>query len=426
MHDKICPIPWNHISIQQNGDYRMCCQCVDPPFAKLKDDLGITKNVKNISIQEIRNSELLVNVRKQMLEGLEPAECNLCWREEKLGFKSKRLHMLQEYSIDNIIDSRDRSGLIDTEKFPIRYIDLRFGNLCNLRCVTCGPSDSSQWYDDYVNINQHSTFNFYNAANYNLEKINNTWTLKNEDFSWYESENFWIMIEKILPNVDRLYLTGGEPWINKAQWKLLEMCVSLGCSQNIILEYNSNLTKIPVNAFDLWSKFKFVNIGCSIDAIGDLAHFIRYPSEWSEVEANVLKLGNCGLANMMSKFSPTISVFNVLGFLDVTDWLHQNKFSNLRRKPSYHLLQGPDYMNLTVLPKETKQWITSEYNLWLQKSWRRRYVDAFDPILKFMNSQDNSHKLPNLKYMVQKLEASRNQKLVNYLPWLSEILGKID
>ena len=56
MSDKICPILWNHISIQQNGDYRVCCQCVHPPFAKLQDADGNFLNVLTTDINEARNS----------------------------------------------------------------------------------------------------------------------------------------------------------------------------------------------------------------------------------------------------------------------------------------------------------------------------------------------------------------------------------
>jgi sulfatase maturation enzyme AslB (radical SAM superfamily) len=372
-------------------------------------------NIKNNSIDDARNSDLHNQIREQMLKGEEPVECKLCWDEESIGFKSKRLHMLQEYPIDKIID---------ITPLPLTYIDIRFGNLCNLKCRSCGPSDSSLWYDDHVELSGNKEFNFYSGTNYQLEKINNVWTLKNDDFHWYEDENFWDMIRTVIPNVDRLYLTGGEPWVNKSQWRLLELCVSLNQAKNIILEYNSNLTKIPNNALELWSEFKKVNIGCSIDAIGDLANYVRYPSEWNEIENNIKLLGTSHIRNIVAKFSPTVSVFNVLGVLDVADWLKSNRLPNIRPLPSYHILNGPDYQNLTVLPIETKNWIIEQYELWFKNNENQRA--HYMPILKFMTSADNSHLLPKLKHQTEILDKSRNQNVSDYLPWLGKILENID
>jgi radical SAM protein with 4Fe4S-binding SPASM domain len=88
MENKICPLPWNQLMIQQNGDFRLCCQCVHPPFGKP----GM--RIQEQSIEEVRNSELHQRVRNQMLAGEQPTECQLCWDEENHGLTSKRLNML--------------------------------------------------------------------------------------------------------------------------------------------------------------------------------------------------------------------------------------------------------------------------------------------------------------------------------------------
>jgi organic radical activating enzyme len=419
MKNKICPLPWNHLSIQQNGDFRLCCQCVHPPFGKP----GM--RVQEHSINLVRNSDMHKRVRSQMLAGQEPIECQLCWNEEALGLTSKRLHMLKHYNIDTIQNS-GVDGVIDTNAFPLQYIDIRFGNLCNLKCRTCGPPDSSLWYEDFVELNtpNRTEFDYYGTNRYQLEKINNVWALKNDDFNWYDNDEFWQTVTKIIPYVDRLYLTGGEPLVNKAQWRLLNTCVELGQSNKITLEYNSNMTKLPDFAKELWQQFKEVQIGCSIDAVGPLANYIRYPSEWADVEENIRQLGT--IKNVTAKFSPTISVFNVLGFLEIVDWLQANSIARLRPIPSFHILHGPDYQNLTVLPTSTKQWIVSQYENWFSSSaYRNSARKALQPILDFMLQENNSHLLPKLKLNTEKLDRMRNQNVKNYLPWLAEILDKV-
>lgn len=419
MTNKICPLPWNHLSVQQNGDFRMCCQCVHPPFGKT----GM--RVQDHSIDQARNSELHQRVRSQMLAGEEPEECRLCWDEERAGLSSKRLHMLKHYPIEQIKNSQ--AGYINTDEFPLEYIDLRFGNLCNMKCRSCGPWDSSLWYDDFVDLTGSDNFDFYSTNNYQLKQTNNTWTLKNDDFTWYQDEKFWDMMRQVVPNVNRLYLTGGEPLINKAQWRLLDLCIELGVSGQIILEYNTNMTLIPDHAFTVWSQFKEIHIGCSIDAIGDLAYYMRYPVQWNDIKENILKFGNASCANLLAKFAPTISVFNILELLTMTDWLRENRMPNIRPNPSFHILEGPHYQNIQVLPPEIKVWISDEYKKWYASApWRMRYKAQFDSILNYMLAQDRSYALKDLKEHTAKLDKIRSQNIEDYVPWLAEILTKID
>ena len=420
MENKICPLPWNHLSVQQNGDFRLCCQCVHPPFGKP----GM--RIQEHSINDVRNSELHQRVRQQMLNGEEPIECKLCWDEEASGLTSKRIHMLKHYSVEKIAASS--TGVIDVNEFPLEYVDLRFGNLCNMKCRSCGPGDSSLWYEDVAAANQgRTTFEFYSSKQYQLTKINNVWTLKDDDFLWYEDEKFWDTIKTVVPHINRLYMTGGEPFISKAQWRLLNLCIELDVSSNIVLEYNTNMTRLPDDAFELWAKFKEIHIGCSIDAIGELAYYMRYPGKWETIQENILRLGTADCKNIVAKFAPTISVFNVLGFLDLVDWLHDNYTPNIRPNPSFHILEGPGYQNIQTLPMETKKWIASEYNKWYASAkWHARYQHQFDNIIKYMMAQDRSHLLPDLKYNVQILDQQRSQNILDYVPWLAKVLDQVD
>lgn len=422
MSNKICPLPWNHIAVQQNGDYRLCCQCVYPPFGRLEDN-GNVLNIKDVSINDARNSLLHIKVRSEMLAGIESPECNLCWNDEKLNLISKRQHMLKEYDIQEIVDKKQFK--IDTEIFPLRYLDIRFGNLCNLSCRTCGPGDSSLWYSDYIALNNKDTMQFYGSKIYEFKNINNVWTLKNDDFQFYEDKSVWDMLEKLCHHFDRLYLTGGEPFLNKAQWKLLEMCIEKGVAKNIVLEYNSNMTILPENAEKIWKNFKYVHLGCSIDTVGPLANYVRYPCDWKEVEHNLYKISSFKIDNINIKLAPTISVFNLLGFLEILEWLDTNRGKiRIRPTPSYHILQGPEYHNIKVLPWTTKNWILEKYEEWLEPYKRSHHNHTLKPILEFMMSEDKSNLLPKLKENTEILDKQRKQSMKDSIPWLYDVLQK--
>jgi len=423
--NKICPLPWNHLSVQQNGDFRVCCQAVYPPFAKIYDENGMM-NIQTHSVDEARNSQLSIDIRRSQLAGEENQACKLCYDQERLGQTSKRIHMLREYSIEKIKNS-DPSGRIDTKEFPLEYWDLRFGNLCNLACRSCGPNDSSQWYDDFVALNGETKtqFNFYGAKDYPLRRVYDSWVLRSSDFDYYESEEVWDKIKQTLPHINRLYLTGGEPLINKSNRRLLDLCIESGLASKIILEYNTNMTTVPDWLFDTWSKFYRVSIGCSIDAIGSLASYIRYPSNWKRIEDNLNLLGYSYHRNIQAKFSTTVSVYNVLHYPDLLKWLDEKNYYRIRNIPSYHMLDGPPWLNVQVLPKEAKTYIEEYYEDWLSQNDNDAWTKQLREIIAHMWAKDLTQYLPKLRHHTLVLDRRRKQNGREYLPWLFDILDKI-
>lgn len=419
MSTKTCPVLWNHIAIQQNGDYRVCCQCTYPPYGKPVKDNQVM-NVQQYSIDEVRNSELHKKIRLQMVNDIEPEECKLCFDQERLGLTSRRLYLKESYNA--YYSLMDSQGTIDLHEHRLKIIDVRFGNLCNMKCRSCGPADSSLWYEDITYFNEKKEFDFYTNKNYKLEQKNNVWTLNNNDFFWYEEDKFWNYAETFLYSVDRIYITGGEPFINKAHWKLLDLAINLGISDNIILEYNSNMSKLPNNCFDIWKHFKRVDIGCSIDAVGDLAYYMRFPVKWDIIEKNIQRLSFSGAKNIYAKFAPTISVFNILGFLDVVELQYKYKSPIIRRNfPSFHTLVGPEYYNIQILPLETKKVIIEKYNEWYHEDgWKMATKFNFDKILDYMMMEDRSHLIPKFVEITRSLDSIRNQNLTDTIPWLAK------
>jgi len=428
----ICPIPWTHLLIQQNGDLRACCQCRSAPFGQLTAN-GETLNVATADLDQARNHPVLKSLRRSMLQGEQHPLCKFCWIEESHGLSSKRKHMCRKYDTSEYQSLTQADGTIDTEQFPLRYIDIRFGNLCNLKCRYCGPADSSLWVEDYAIMANSDTprLQFYRSKEYTIKKINNVWRIDSADFEWYEQDNFWNQIKKLIPYVDRYYFTGGEPTINKAHFRLLELIIELGQASNVTLEYNSNIVAIPDRLFQLWQPFRSIEIGCSVDACGDLANYLRYPSEWSVLQENLRKIDQTG-NNIIAGLATTISVYNVRNFLELTEWLMSQSFGRIGRIPSYHVLVGPSHMSIQVLPADIKQQIVQEYENFYAKIAKTdercslKIRTAFEGIINYMLAQDQSHLLGNLKVATDKLDLVRNQKLADQIPWLADILARVE
>lgn len=428
----ICPIPWTHLSIQQNGDFRACCQCIYTPFGQLIDN-NKTLNIASDNLDEARNHPVLKDLRKSMLKGEKHSLCNLCWKEEQHGLPSKRSNMVRKYDISQYHELTQADGTINTTTFPLKYIDIRFGNLCNLKCRYCGPADSSLWAEDYALMSEGNDIRlpFYKSNEYKIKEINNVWKIDSKDFEWYELDNFWNQMDQLIPYIDRYYFTGGEPTVNKAHFKLLEHIINMGQAPNVTLEYNSNIVAIPDKLFKLWQPFKAVEIGCSVDATGDLANYLRYPSEWATLKENLLRIDQAG-PNITAGIATTISVYNIRNFLELTEWLLSQSFTRINTIPAYHVLEGPSYMSVQVLPLHVKQQILFEYETFYKKIGKlnpskvERIQNLFKGITNYMMGDDKSDLLLNLKVATQKLDRVRNQTLANQLPWLAEILEKVN
>jgi len=426
----LCPIPWTHLSIQQNGDLRACCQCIYAPYGQLSDETG-TLNIKDADLDIARNHSVLKDLRKSMINGEKHPLCNLCWKEEEHGLFSKRSNMVRRYDTSEYETLTSPDGTIDTNQFPLRYIDIRFGNLCNLKCRYCGPADSSLWAEDYAMMadSDEPRLPFYKSKEYKIKQINNVWKIDSTDFEWYENENFWKQIDKLIPYIDRYYFTGGEPTVNKAHFKLLEHIIMSGHSPYVTLEYNSNIVAIPNKLFNMWEAFKSVEIGCSLDATGDLANYLRYPSEWDVLKENLIKIDQAK-ADIVAAVATTISVYNIRNFLELTEWLITQPFNKVKIIPSYHVLEGPAHMSVQVLPLEVKNQIVQEYEDFykkiakIDKSTAIILRKVFSGIINYMLAEDKSHLLTNLMYATEKLDKVRNQDIKNYLPWLAEIINQ--
>jgi hypothetical protein len=153
-----CVLPWIHVATRPNGDSRLCCvtnasgaHTGNHTVGLVKKENGKPANFGKDSLLEAFNNEYMQDVRKGMLSGQIPASCTKCFEEESNGVVSKRLWELYEWNRDGLdfeqlIKDTDADGKIPP---VIRYMDLRLGHTCNLKCVMCSPHDSSRWLQDY-------------------------------------------------------------------------------------------------------------------------------------------------------------------------------------------------------------------------------------------------------------------------------------
>lgn len=380
MSKTFCILPWMHLATNASGNLRICCNSV-PGKNFIKKSEGVPYKLYKDNLEEAWNSETYKTIREQMLTGERPEMCLRCFREEDSGIRSARQAWNEKWK-------EDKEYTVDAP-FDIKYVDLRLGNLCNLKCRMCNPYASNQWVEEWGLVEDALSPSEY-------ERLKN--------MSWPEHEKTWENLFSIADSVDEIYLTGGEPTIIKEQHKLLDYFIDKGTAHKIKLKYNTNLTNVPNHLLDKWSKFKRIQLNCSIDAVGDLDRYIRYPSNWSAIERNFEKIRTLDNANI--EIHCTVQMYNILYIDKLIEWALP-----YGHKIYFNILNHPEYLNIRCLPIQLK-------NLAQLRLQQYRELPKVEGIINYMWKEDWSNKLSEFTKYTQELDTSRDQKLADVAPEL--------
>ncbi len=238
------------------------------------------------SLLEIWNGETWRELRRSFILNEKHKACQSCWNREDRGYLSVR-----ETSIprEQALAHCDQSGAMQLRP---REISLRLGNKCNLACVMCSPANSSLWLKDQ-SIYEHHVGHEVGPL---VEELN----IESEEFS------------DILRDIEIITFIGGEPILFQQHEKILKSLINSGRAPFIELHYFTNTTIMPNWCLEVWKQFKKIKLRSSIDGVGSLYEYIRYPAKWPLIEKNILKLTNAGLNNLEYSFSFVLMNLNVL------------------------------------------------------------------------------------------------------------------
>ena len=401
MTNTFCPIPWNFQAIRANGDIRICCQAnTTKNQGVIRKEDGTAYNAGRDGLTVARNAELMRIVRKNMLDGEWSEECGRCKSEEDNGLVSRRSYENQQWPMDleKIRDLTALDGSINPAEFPVHYYDLRFGNFCNLKCRMCGPTDSNAWYDDWIELTGTNKFKDTSGM-ITINKTDKGYDVP--EFDWYNHEPFWSQLEQNMHNIEHVYFAGGEPMLIERHYDFLERCVEAGASENMIIEYNTNMSTLPTRVLNLWTKFKQVRIGASVDGMGAILEYQRNPAKWEKTLYNLEKVDSLP-PNIISWLAFTVTAYNVLHMIDFMKWkLTDSGFKRINssfRRPiiTYHVAHHPKHLNIRVLPEEFKETVKHRFNeflMWVEENNFEQYIvkhakEIVNGVINYMNSDD--------------------------------------
>ena len=433
-----CPIAWNHLATNADGSIRMCCQMINDPYGTVYKEDGTVLTGKD-DITQNRNAPVWKKLRQEMLNGIDPEVCKLCTHEEQNGIGSKRqwTRKLYEDVYHKAVTLTKKDGTIKDEEFPITYMDLRFGNKCNLKCRSCGPTDSNLWYDDWVKLEPSGIFNY---RGHNTVKIETLPDGTNTVPDLFEPDQtftkLWSHIMNNLDTIKRYYFTGGEPTINLKHRELLDCYIKRGTANNVTLDYNTNMAGVPSKVFDQWKSFKQVNLGMSIDGINSHFEYIRHPGKFSTVLKNMRRIDKeQGLERLIASVTLTLSLQNVLHYPEMQWWMKEQNWSRIEPVIIVHNLYGPAMLNIQNLPIEYKQYIDKTYKNFInrindkwnnsvdEKAFCRKVEQRCKSILMHLwDKEPNANDYNRLWPWMESLDKIRNESWKASLPDIAQMI----
>jgi MoaA/NifB/PqqE/SkfB family radical SAM enzyme len=330
-HDRFCVLPWLSLEASPIGTVRPCCLADD----EIVDDSGVKYDLATADLTEVMNSTQMKNLRCAFLAKEQPQTCRKCWMEERAGRTSKRMHTLDR--LKHMLPTAEWTE----DARPLMFLDLKLGNICNLKCRICGSWSSSQFA---------------------TEEINDTSSDKRKDTFAYQmlragawprsSSKFWHQLEQVADQIRYIEFTGGEPFLIQEHFDLLSRLVDRGLAHRIEIHYNTNGTVYPESAPDIWQHFRIVEIAFSIDDVAERFEYQRTNAVWSEVNANVdrffeLRSQN---SNIRLQVCCTVNVFNVLYLADVADWIRARAFDFVY----WNMMHDAWYFSIACLPETAK------------------------------------------------------------------------
>jgi MoaA/NifB/PqqE/SkfB family radical SAM enzyme len=398
-HNKFCVLPWISLEASPIGTVRPCCLADD----EIVDDAGNKFNLATADFKQIQNSNSMQELRQEFVDGKQPKTCRKCWREERAGRTSKRMHTLDR--LKHMLPDQDWTA----DAKPLMFLDLKLGNICNLKCRICGSWSSSTFAAEEL---KHLMRNEDRRDNHHYHML--------RQGAWpRENQQFWNEIAGISDQIQYIEFTGGEPFMIQEHFNLLQGLIDRGLAANIEIHYNTNGTQWPETAEEIWRHFKIVEIAFSIDDVGPRFEYQRSNAVWTEVINNIARFRELRSrhTNIRLQICCTINVFNVYYLETVANWIVEQRMDFIY----WNMMHDAYFFSISSLSERAKQVITERL---LTAQVPDRVREEFVRVADFMNrgvSLDGEQ----LRREVGNLDRRRRQNLVEVEPEFANLIDYV-
>ena len=285
-----CALPFRGMQIWTDGSLKPCCM--------YNQDLHVGK-IYNINEYNEWWSNGLTTLRNNFIEQKPPASCSLCFNKT---FQNSGVRVnVNNWMVNNQVD-------FTISETP-EHIDITFGNVCNLKCIMCSSFSSSKIEAEYQQHKQK--YNSIGIIQPAMPKLN----------KWWEDSKILEQVLHIISKAKYINFSGGEPLLTPQIVDMLKVT-----PKNCQVEINTNLTKLTNEHIDCLRKFDLARISISLDGVGPHHEYVRYDSNWSEIENNINKLFGANIKNLEIAFSYILQHTSIYTFPSF--WNYMKDFTN--------------------------------------------------------------------------------------------------
>ena len=401
-----CALAFGSVSINPNGHYVPCCGAINFPERTAASDTTTLQKINSTDLKELR---------KKLISGVWPKECNGCKLTEEIPSDSARTIWNRDLPFPIPISEEVKAD-------DVYLLDLSLGSKCNSKCMMCGPAHSNFWEEEWTTIqykiSDKKGWNTPTTSVYFGNPINIT------------TSDALTLIDTY-PNVRFISLIGGEPTIIEEHLVFLKVLVETGRSKNISLSYVTNLTGISDELIDLWQKFEMIQCTVSVDGFGLVNDYIRYPIKWSKVDANLRRYMSLTLSN--TKFSIglscTLSIYNCLHVDELLQYWYdlKNEFNASGISLYMCRVNTPVESNTNILSSDYRQRATTKL-LALKDVTTLKDSGIIDLIISWLeDGLAETHRNNIVKdsiFFITESDKFRNRHIKDFIPELWAELNK--
>jgi organic radical activating enzyme len=423
--DTFCILPWIHLYANTEGVVGPCCISSPSHYTKTAG------NLSNQTVKDAMNSPFMNQLRKKMMNGEEDSACNVCYDVEELGYRSYRqeknetfklkdVKLYGEYPVLNTLIENTNKKTGELKKFDLKYLDVRFSNLCNFKCIMCSHRFSSAWYEDAKKLEP---------------LVGDDWSLieNNKNKKVLEiggGDELWDKLEPYLKDIEFIYFAGGEPLVTEYHYKILERLIEIKNFPK--LHYNTNLSKLKYKQYDIlemWNHFPSISLSVSLDESGERGEYIRKGMNWNTILKN-REIVREKCPHIYFSIHCVLQITNSLHFINFFTDLLKSNFIDSPRRINIDCLHWPLFQSVTVLPKEIKDKVKAKIGIF--KRWFvNKYPDdndhlltEMDKLVDYMYSKDHAKDLPIYLKNMNMLDKVRDQNLLEIFPELKILMGE--
>jgi MoaA/NifB/PqqE/SkfB family radical SAM enzyme len=407
-----CMHPFTGLATREDGAIQACCR--SHPIGWIQDN----------TLEEIWNGAPMRLIRKEVLNGGRPPECEPCFRLEDQGVESLRQRhiagKIPEARINLYPNAVAAMNEDYTMPFEIPTMELKLNNLCNLKCRMCHPGDSTSW-NDWSEVKE-----FYKGEGQVIFDIVEEHNLERKPYldKFDDNPNWWNSFEKLLPHFRRVEFAGGEPLMDPQHYRILDMLKPYGA--NIEIKYATNGTTLGISKgrtiHEYWPHFRSVAVNVSIDGIYDVYNYIRGNGNFVDVEENIRDIQRISNISRIVG-AVAVQVSNAL----ILDKMIEHFLDKLGIVFYTNMVQYPNVLSIQVLPNELKALtiiklkavrilvptfkLVKEHPMLEELTYKQ-----IDGIINFVSAKDLTHLWNDCVEFNHKLDVTRNQNFVDVTP----------